>query len=179
MRTMTKLNLTATRFAITLIGAVLMATAAFAETTLKEGTEVKLIFDQLVSSKTAKAGDRVKLHVGESVLVDGKTVIPAGIEAHAVISHVGKKGVYGKNASLQLTISPLGVDGTSVELQPRQKGKAYKGSKTDKAAIATGAGAVLLGPVGLVGGVFVRGKEVKIKPGDPLMTQVSRTVVFK
>lgn len=159
----------------------LVALAAFAAAfvqaqKLDEGTQVKLAFDQSVSSKTAKAGDRIKLHVAEDVKVDGKVVIPAGTRASAVVSSVKKRGRYGKNAQLQLTLNPIHVRHTNISLEPRQKGKQFKGSRTDKAAIATGAGAVILGPVGLVGGLFVPGKEVKIKKGDPLITEVSRSV---
>ena len=156
-----------------------MAVGAIAQTTIPEGTVVKLKFDQAVSSKTAKAGDRVKMHVSDNVVIGGKTVLAAGTPAMAVISSVKGRGRYGKNAQLQLTLNPVRYHGTTIELQPREQGKQFKGSKTDKAAIATGAGAVILGPIGLVGGYFITGKEVRIKVGDELETQVSRTVKVK
>ncbi len=161
--------------ALAILGILTIAGAALAQRSLPAGTDVKLAFDQHVSSKTAKSGDRIKMHVAEDVSVNGKVLIKQGTAATGVISDVKKRGRWGKNAKLQITVNPLRVGKTMVPLQPRNEGKEFKGSKTDKAAIATGAGAVILGPIGLVGGYFIPGKSVEIKPGDTIVTQVSRT----
>lgn len=165
--------------AIALISILTIAGAAMAQNVLPEGTDVKLAFDQHISSKTAKSGDRVKLHVAENVVVNGKVMIKQGAPASGIISDVKKRGRFGKNAKLQITINPIRVRNTMVALQPRDKGKEFKGSKTDKAALASGAGLVAFGPVGLVGGYFIPGKSVEIKVGDTLVTEVSRTTKIR
>lgn len=148
-----------------------VAVAAFA-TVVPQGTGVGLVFRQDLSSRTAKAGDRVKFEVARDVRVDGKTVLTAGTRVTGVIEKVSKSGRFGKNGSIRLVLNPV----NGIPLQPRQKGKDFKGSRTDKAAIASGAGLLVLGPVGLVGGVFIQGKSVIIHSGDKLETEVSRTV---
>lgn len=162
---------------LTILGVLAIAVPALAQRhmTIPQGTDVTLTFDQAVSSKTAKPGDLIKLHVTNSVTVNKAVAIPAGTKVTGVISDVSKSGRFGKNAKLRLTLEPFKVKGMTVQLQPRQRGKEFKGSKTDKAAIASGAGAVLLGPVGLAGGVFIVGKSIEIKVGDTLVTQVSKT----
>jgi hypothetical protein len=159
---------------------LLFAAVANADIMVKRGTDVELRFDQAVSSKTAKAGDRVKLHVAKDIVVDGKTVVKSGAAVAGVISQVDKKDRFGKNARIRLTLEPVkAVNGQMLTLQPREKGKMLQGSKTDKAALASGGGALLLGPVGLLGGYFIVGKSVNIKPGDKLVSEVAKDTTLK
>ena len=44
---------------------------------------------------------------------------------------------------------------------------------------AESGGAVVFGPVGLIGGYFVHGKAVNIKVGDTLVTAVPKDVVLR
>lgn len=143
---------------------------AGAQTTVPTGTEVMLKFEQTVSSKTAKAGDQVKFTVAKDVTYGGKTVLKAGTPVKGVIENVTKRDRFGKNARIRLVLNPV----NGVSLEPRDKGKPFSGSKTDKAAIASGAGALILGPLGLAGGYFVTGKSVNIKVGDTLRTEVAK-----
>lgn len=152
--------------------------AAVEAITVPKGLDVPLVFDEGFSSKTAKVGQTVKMHVSEDVKVGDKTVIPAGTSATGVISKVEKRKHFGVNAKMQITLNPIkAVTGDSIPLEPKDKGK-YTGGTTDKAAAASGGGALLLGPIGLVGGYFVVGKSVNIKPGDRLVSSVSEDVAL-
>lgn len=160
-------------FGITTLVAV--ASVIYAATVkVPQGTPVTLKFAQALSSRTAKSGQTVKLNVAKDVVVNGTTVLKAGTPVTATISEVGKSDRFGKNAQIKLTINPV----NKIPLQPRSKGNSFKGSKTDKAAIASGAGALVLGPIGLVGGYFIKGKSVTVKAGDKLETEVSTTVTI-
>ena len=87
-------------FAITLV-----APAFAEEVILPKGTDVKLAFDNSLSSKTAKVGDKVGFHVEEDVTVDGKTVIKQGAKAVGTVEKVSKKAAFGVNAKIQMKIS--------------------------------------------------------------------------
>jgi hypothetical protein len=163
------------RNTILAMGLTVMAISASA-TTVPAGTEVWLKFDQSLDSGTAKVGERVKLHVAHDVMVNGRDVAPAGTQVWGVVTTVDKRGRFGKNGRLRITIDPIDTGHGHLPVQPRDKGKDFKGSRTDQAALLSGGGALLLGPVGLVGGYFVAGKQVRIKPGDNLRTEVSDTV---
>lgn len=139
---------------------LLAATAAHAQ---NKGDAVTLKFVDPVSSKTAKAGDKIRFTVVDAV---GK--IAAGTPVTGVIERVDKKDRFGKNARIRLVLNPV----NGVTLAPRDKGKPFMGSSTDKAAIASGAGALVLGPLGLAGGYFITGKAVNVKAGDTLRTEV-------
>ncbi len=164
---------------VLMAGAVaLVAVAANAQrTTIPAGTEVNLVFDQSVSSKSVKVGDTIRLHVKDDVMVNGHTVLKEGTKVTGLISKVEKRKRYGINAQLRIALSPVRVrNGRSVTLEPRDKGKAVGGEKSTQAAAATAGGALILGPLGLAGGYFIVGKEVNIKQGDDLRTEVAKSV---
>jgi len=158
-----------------LVAMVALATSALAST-LEKGTPVLLAFDESFSSRHVHAGDQVRLHVVDSVSVGGKVVIRRGTNVTATISEVHKNGRFGKNAQLKLDINPIEWHGTEIPLQPRQKGNMIGGTRGTTAAGAAGAGALVLGPIGLGAGYFVVGKAVNIKVGDQLETQVASDV---
>jgi hypothetical protein len=165
---------------ITLIGsavafaAITAAAVCHADTVfVPKGYDVPLVFDQTISSKTAKAGDTVQLHVMRDVAINGKTVIRHGAHVTAVITDVEHRKHFGVNAKLKLAFEPVrSTFGKHIDLQPRSAGK-YTGSRTDHAAEISGGAALLLGPVGLVGGIFVVGKNITVKPGDHILCEVS------
>jgi hypothetical protein len=168
-----------------LMASVVMAALVFAgsasaqRVVVPKGTPVDLAFDSAFSSKTAKVGDVVPLHVTRDVVVRGHTIIRKGTRVTAVISDVSKRKRYGVNAKIQLALNPVNTTfGRSIPLEPRSQGR-YVGRKTGGAAAATLGGAALLGPVGLVGGYFISGRSVNVKPGDPLATEVSKSVVLR
>lgn len=163
-------------------GVLLFLAASFAtarELVIPKGTDVSLVFAQSLKSKTARVGDKVKLEVARNVVVDGKTVLAKGTPVTGVIEAVNKRQRYGINARIRLVLNPVASRmGPAITLEPRQKGDVV-GGKTVEAAAATAGGAILLGPLGLIGGYFIVGKEVDVHPGDNLETVVSRTVVIR
>lgn len=167
---------------VTLSIGLLLVFAAFAVAAalvVPQGTKVALVFDQALSSKTAKVGQLVRLHVQNDVFVGGDKVIRRGTAVQGVISKVSKHKHYGINAEMRLDIHPVAsVTGLRIPLEPGGKGEQLKSSKTAAAAGATAGGAIVLGPIGLVGGYFIHGKPVKIKIGDTLVTQVVQDTVL-
>jgi len=150
----------------------LVAAAAMASTTVPKGTQVTLVFDQAVNSRYAHAGDKVKMHVADELVVNGQSVLHAGTPVWATIQSVKKNNRFGVNGNMKLDINSV----HGIPLTPRIAGK-DSGSRADHAALASGAGALVLGPIGLLGGYFVVGKPVKIKAGDIMQTQVSEDTV--
>jgi hypothetical protein len=148
--------------------ASLVAAAALASTEVPAGTPVSLVFDQELNSRHAHVGDKVKLHVAEDVDVNGKVVLRRGTPVWATIDSVRKNERFGINANMKLDIHSV----NGIPLKERTAGK-DSGSRADHAALAAGGGALVLGPIGLLGGYFIVGKPVKVKVGDHLDTQVA------
>ncbi len=151
-----------------------VAASAFANTEVPAGTPVSLVFDQDVNSRHAHPGDKIKLHVAEDVMVNGDRVIAQGTPVWATIDSVRKNERFGINANMKLDLHSV----HGIPLKARTAGK-DSGSRADHAALAAGGGALVLGPIGLLGGYFVVGKPVKIHVGDHLETQVSENTWVK
>jgi hypothetical protein len=144
-----------------------------------KGTDVVLVFDQSLTSKSARIGQPIRLHVRDNVRVSGRTVLTRGTRVTGVISKVEKRGRYGVNAKMKIALDPVrSAFGERLTLEPRSKGSNI-GQNSGKAAGATAGGAVVLGPVGLVGGYFVHGKQTNVSVGDLLPTQVSKDTVLR
>lgn len=175
-----RLSNPAIAFAATLLALAAFQPRSFAkDITVPKGTDVVLAFDQSLSSKHAKVGDQVKLHVANDVMVGGKPVIHAGTPVNGVITKVEKRKRFGINAKMLISLDPVhSAGGKMISLEPKGKGHAV-GEKTGEAAAASGGGAFVLGPVGLVGGYFVVGKNVEVKPGDHLVSEVASDTVVK
>lgn len=147
------------------VGSVAIAAAAH----LPKGTEVLLTFRQSLSSKTAKAGDHVRLAVKRAVRnARGMVVLAAGTPVSGVIERVDSRDHFGKNARIRIALDPV----KGIELQPRDKGAVVGGTRGNQAAAVSGGAALVFGPLGLVGGYFVVGHNVFIHPGDTLRTEV-------
>ena len=166
-----------------LSGVVLLsitAIASAARLVVPKGTKVTVAFDQALSSKTTKVGQRVRLHVQDDVLVNGQKVIRRGARVQGVISRVSKRKSYGINAEMRIVLRPVqSATGRKVPLEAGGKGEEVSGRKSAQAAGATVGGAAVFGPIGLIGGYFVHGKAVNIKVGDTLVTEVPKDVVLR
>jgi hypothetical protein len=151
-----------------------IAPAFAAKEVLKRHTDVKLTFDNALSSKTAEVGQVVWFHVEDPVIVDGRTVIAAGTKVKATIVRVRGRARYGVNARIQMDIRHIRcVDGTFAPIGYKTKNLDY-GTRTGEASAATIGGEVLLGPVGLIGGYFIMGKQLNVKPGDKMTVEVQK-----
>lgn len=152
-----------------------LGAAAFAETvTVPKGTDVVLVFDQALDSRHVKAGTPVRMHVRDTVNVNGVAVMNAGAPVTGIVTKVVGRKHYGVNAKLYLALNPVtSTFGQPVSLEAASQGKVVGGKKTGEAAAATAGGAMVAGPIGLVGGYFIHGKPVKIRVGDTLIADTS------
>jgi len=161
-------SITALAFAVT------MAVPAFAATVfVPAGTEVPLIFDTPLNSKTAHDGDIVQLHVAHRVMVDGRTIIARGTRVTGTVTKVDKATVYGIGAKVGFRFNPIRtIDGQMVDLGFKNKSKQIS-SQTGAAAGTTAAATFILGPVGLIGGLFFHGKSVSERPGSHITVVIA------
>lgn len=134
-------------------------------------TIIPMAIQDELNSKTAQEGDIVRFAVAEDVLVDDVVVIPRGMEATGTITKARKSGRFGKDGKIEITFDSVrAADSTPVPLTVGEKTKdEYK--RTAGAVGASAAGAIILGPVGLVGGLFVHGNDVTIDSGTTMYAE--------
>jgi hypothetical protein len=131
-----------------------------------------------VTSKKNVKDDVVHVKVAEDVM-DGETLlIPKGTIGTGHISEITKARSFGRNAKLNIVFDQLqGIDGTVFTAIQGEEAKAKTKGEL-KAAGASVAGAVLLGPVGLVGGFFVKGKSIDLPVGTLVYVQPESSVTI-
>jgi len=143
---------------------------------LSAQTLVKVALSKTLDSATAEVGDEVIYRVTEDVMVDGRVVIPAGTTSVARVSEVTAAGRLGKDGRILIDFgSVLALDGTPIRLKVDERAT-EKNRSLELAAGASMAGIILLGPVGLVGGYFVRGKDVQIEANTQFYVETERAV---
>lgn len=145
-------------------------------TVIPKGTIVTLQNVDALDSKTAQEGDTVRFTVADDVLVGDVIAIPKGMEAEGTITKARKSGRFGKDGKIEITYHTVrAADGTPVPLIIGEKVKEqYK--NTASAVGASAAGAIILGPVGLVGGLFVHGNDVEIPAGTDMYVETADNV---
>ena len=143
-----------------------------ASRTVAQGTLVKVEFLTPISSGKNRVGDEVEFQVLENVVVDGAVVIPAGSKAEGQITKISSAKGFGKDGSLEIDFKTVeAFDGTPVRLELGDNAK-QENKNMAYAAGASVTGAILLGPIGLVGGAFVKGRQIQIPVGSKMFLEV-------
>lgn len=148
--------------------------------TLASNHVFKVTLNDAVSSKTSQQGDTVSFTVAENVMDGNVLLVPAGTVGTGTITSLKKARSFGRNGDLDITFDTVpAIDGT--EFTAVQGEEAKKKTRSEiKAAGASVAGAVLLGgPVGLVGGAFIKGKNIDYPAGSTIYVQPQDSVTIQ
>ena len=147
-------------------------------------TVMKFRFMDELSPATSKAGDFVRLELANDLVVNQCLVAPAGSLLITEVREVKRPRMFGVPGEVRLSFNELKPLGTQRPLiyvgdaaqnaikEARRVGDRGEGGIVGAGA-ASLAGAVLLGPVGLVSGVFIRGNSIKIPAGAVTFVQTS------
>lgn len=122
---------------------------------------------------TAKdvVGQTFTFAVAEDVMDGDVLVVAEGTEGIGTITELQKARSFGRKASITLAFDGIQtVSGTVFDAE--QGEAAQERSRTEiEAAGASVAGVALLGPIGLVGGFFVKGKNIEYPAGQAFYVQ--------
>src|SRR5690606_1458413 len=142
------------------------------QVTVPKETLVKIHLLTEINSGTSRVGQRVLYRVVEDVIIDGRVVIPAGAEGEGEITAVQSAGRFGQSGRVEVNWGTVpAIDGTRVQLNVSTRAAQQN---QELAVAASMAGVILLGPVGLVGGLFVQGQEHVVPVGAQFYVEVAR-----
>lgn len=154
---------------LAIAGALLLAGSAWAQTntpTVPEGTPLKVKLDNTISTFSSKIGDPFQGKISEAVVVDGKTLIPAGALVQGRVTKLseprrikGKPTIVlfpehvvmpdGQRYMLNAVLVDTDIRGTDVNDEGQFKGSGH--DRRDQIEVVGGTGAgMLVG--GLIGG---------------------------
>ena len=139
--------------------------APLVSTTVPVDTLIKIKLVTPLNTDVSKVGDKVKFQAAEDVIYNGKLIIAAGAPGEGVVTKVKSARNFGRNGEIDVNFQQIqAFDGTMLETTLGEKAK----KEIENLAMAAGAslaGIALLGPVGIVGGIFVNGKDIDLPVG--------------
>ncbi|MBE3578055.1 MAG: hypothetical protein IMX00_10255 [Limnochordales bacterium] len=143
-------------------------------------TLVKVQILGRLDSASSRVGDSVEYRVVEDVKIGSRVAIPAGTIGKATVTEVQSAGPVGRAGRIGLDFGVImAIDGTPVPVRIGERATQENQSATTLAAGASMAGVLLLGPIGLVSGYFVRGKDVTIEANTQFFIEVAEeTAVY-
>ena len=107
-------------------------------------------------------------------MIKDRLVVPAGTEGVGRVQEVTAAKRLGVDGRLIVDFRSLAaIDGTGVSLVMNEKAT-EKNKSLELAAGAGMAGVILLGPIGLAGAYFIKGKDVTITMGTEFYVEVMR-----
>ena len=141
-------------------------------------TLVKVALSEAVSSRNIKVGDTVRCRVAEDVMVDGALVFLKGAEGEGVVTKVKQAKSFGRSAEIHVDFKKARtVDGSYVDTLVGEAAKSEM-KRLSMAAGASLAGMALVGPIGIVTGIFVKGKDVELPEGTEVFIQTGRDEIL-
>jgi hypothetical protein len=122
------------------------------------GTALTVRLGQAVGSKISQAGQSFSGTLANSVVIDGKTAIPAGAAATGTVTDAKPLGRFAGGASLTLQLTSINLNGTDRAIQTSAVSQTAKG-KGKRTAVMAGGGAAL---GAIIGGLAGGGKGAAI-----------------
>lgn len=134
---------------------------------IPEGTKLQIELTREISSKKSKVGDLVPLRVVENLIINDVIVIPAGAKVRGVVTKARKAGGLGRGGKLEFQIvSVQTINGVKVPLQYTK----YQHGAGDGGAVA------VFAVVSIIGGAFMKGKNVVFNEGMRFEAEVTADV---
>jgi hypothetical protein len=162
--------------------------------TIPEGTALRVRLDTTVASNTSRVEDRVYGRLVSPIVIDGRTVVPAGSTLVGTVVNADRSDRVKGRASLALRFNELALAGDNETYRIRTRtwsrtAEATKGEDAAKIAVPAVGGAVIGALAGgkkgaaiggAVGGgagtavvLSTRGKEVRLGRGSVLLVRLS------
>ncbi len=143
------------------------------EVTLPKDSVFKITFTKEMSTKQSRQGDEVNFKAADNLYVNDVLVMPKGATGIGSIKKVVQPGIFGKDGRIDIEFTHItGVDGTKIPITVGELSKQKAESVAGAAGVAIGS-MIVLGPVGLVGGAFVKGNSVTIPVGSETFVQTA------
>jgi len=145
-------------------------------TFLKADTLVRIQILDFLSSKTTRKGETFRLKVLNSIDYDGTCLVAAGATGTGQVVGVRRRGGFGRKGRLDLRFGFVKTVGSrQVDLTLSRKAVSAN-HQEGYAAGASVTGAMILGPIGLAGGAFIKGRDVEIPAQATLWVAVEKDV---
>lgn len=138
-----------------------------AGTTIPARASVDIEITQAFGSKTAKGGDRFTIRLAEPLVVEGRTLLPAGLTGEGEVVHAARARWGGKPGELVLAARFLDCGATRIPLGYFEWGAVGKSRATE---------ALVSSMIIPLAGLVVNGGEMDVVPGARANAKVRHDV---
>ncbi|MFA6749830.1 MAG: hypothetical protein WCS82_08135 [Candidatus Riflebacteria bacterium] len=142
---------------------------------IPEGTVIKLKTKKEVSSRTSQKGDIVPVVMAHDLFINNNVLVMTtdGIVS-AEVKNVRRSGRFGRTGYINLDLRNVEtMDSTLLPVSIEDMGEKYDKKKISMAAGASTLGYIVLGPIGLAGGAFIKGGEIEIPEGTEITVRTT------
>ena len=127
------------------------------------GTELAVEVVEELSSKKNKTGEAIKLRLCDNIIINDVIVVPAGAPVEGHITKAKGSGLLGRAGTLEFAVDSVKtINNVTIPLE--YVGRIQAGS--DGGAVA------VVALVSVVGGIFMKGANVRIPAGTKIMSKV-------
>jgi hypothetical protein len=141
---------------------------------IPRGTEIKLKLSKNISSSSTRKGDLVAMEIADDLFIDRNilTLAKGGIIS-ARVKSVRKGGRFGRTGFVNLDISSIeSIDATDLPVKVAYAGQErFNKKRLSMAAGASTLGYLVLGPIGLAGGAFIKGNDIEVGAGTEIIVR--------
>lgn len=149
-----------------------------ARVVIPKGTLIRIRLGESLSTRTTKEGQPVRFTVETAVRIGARKVIEKGAQVEAYVSDLRHPQRFGRNASLKIKfISVLTTKNREIPIELGEHA-AKTNEQMGMAAGAAVGGALIFGPIGLLAGLFVKGKNIEIPKGTILHVETAEDRTF-
>lgn len=148
------------------------------QVTIPLGTQIKMVLKKDISSRSAKKNDIIPMVLTEDLFISNNILVmcKGGIVSSSVKS-VRRGGRFGRTGYVNLDVTKIeSMDASELPIQVDDIGEKFDKRKIGMAAGASTLGYIVLGPIGLAGGAFIKGGEVEIPAGTEINVKTTRDV---
>lgn len=138
-------------------------------------TEVKIEIGATINSQANKIGEHFPIRLAEPIVIEGKTLVPAGTTGQGDIVHAAKSRFGGRAGELILAVRYLDYNGIRIPLRSLRYIVGHGKTNEGKAAAAA---IVIGGAVGATLAMFITGGEVNVPAGTHALAKTSAPVVI-
>ncbi|HET9269379.1 MAG TPA: hypothetical protein VFO31_14495 [Vicinamibacterales bacterium] len=166
--------------------------ATASRTEIPANTELDARLSNILDSGTAMVEDRFEATTAADLVIDGRTIVPAGSIMRGVVSSVQPAGRLKRKAEMTVTFDQITINGRSYPIRGTVtqaiEGEGVKGD-LPRAGVGAGVGAIIGGILGgfkgamagiLIGGggtiAATEGKEVVLPQGTVLRVRIEAPV---
>jgi hypothetical protein len=165
--------------------------------TLPEDTAIHVRLDQGLASNQNRPGDHFTATVSQPIVLDNKTVVPAGAEVDGVVVDAERSGRLKGRARLNLALDAVNVNGTEYPIRTASAVRVGGKHKNRNIALIAGGGgggaligalagggkgALIGGPIGAGAGTavafFTGKKDIHLRPETPLSFRLAEPVTI-